>query len=130
VTTEVGRVRDELRHMRAALLAAPKPDPALFGRVDAAAATLADLSRRLSGDPARQRLNEPDTPSISERVGAAMSALDTTQMPTATQRRGLEIAASALAAVVKDLDALKSGELARLRAALDAAGAPWTPGRE
>jgi photosystem II stability/assembly factor-like uncharacterized protein len=130
VTTEVGRVRDELRHMRAALPAAPKADPALFGRVDAAAATLADLSRRLSGDPARQRLSEPDTPSISARVGAAMSALDTTQMPTATQRRGLEIAASELDALVKDLDALKSGELARLRAALDAAGAPWTPGRE
>lgn len=126
LSREIGRARDELRHMRAALLATPNADTALFARIDAATTAVADLSQRLSGDPARQRLSEPDTMSIAERVGAATSAWETRQMPTATQRRGVEVAAGALDALARDLDALKSGELARLRAALAAAGAPHT----
>ena len=127
---ETDRLREELRHMRAALLAAPKADPSLFGRIDAANATLAGLTRRLSGDPVRRRLNESDTPSISGRVQSAMRALDTRQMPTATQRRDVEIAGAELEALLSDVEALVSGELAALRKALDAAGAPWTPKRD
>jgi photosystem II stability/assembly factor-like uncharacterized protein len=126
---EINRSRDDLRHMRAALLAAPKADPALFARIDAATTTLAGLARRLNGDPARQRLSEPDAPSIAGRVRSAMSTWETRQMPTATQRRDAEIAAADLAALTRDLDALVTGELAKLRAALEAAGAPWTPRR-
>jgi hypothetical protein len=128
-TARANRVSDELRHMRAALLQTPKAEPALFARIDAAAVTLAGLTRQLSGDPARQRMNEPETPPIAERVSAATSAWETRQMPTATQRRGVEIAGVALDGVVRALDALEAGELAKLRAALTAAGAPWTPRR-
>lgn len=126
---DLARVRDDLRHMRAALLAAPKADQALFGRFDAVNTTLAGLAKRLNGDPARQRLNESDVPSIAGRVYSAMSAWDTRQMPTATQRRDVEIATADLAALTRELEALVSGELAKLRAALEAAGAPYTPRR-
>ena len=126
---EINRVRDELRHMRAAVAATPKADPALFGRIDAANVRLAELNRRLNGDPARQRLNEATAPSISGRVWSAMSAWETRQMPTATQRRDVEIATTELASLSRDLQALVSDEVAKLRAALDAAGAPWTPRR-
>jgi photosystem II stability/assembly factor-like uncharacterized protein len=124
---EITRLQEELRHMRAALLATPKADAALFTRIDAAHRTVAELARRLDGDPARQRLNESAPPSIADRVGSAMSAFDTRLMPTATQRRDAEIAGADLAALSGDLAALVSGEMAKLRAALDAAGAPWTP---
>jgi photosystem II stability/assembly factor-like uncharacterized protein len=126
---EIGRARDVLRHMRAALAAAPRADAALFARLDKANATVADLSRRLSGDPARQRLNESDSPSISSRVQSAMATWDTRQAPTATQQRAAEIARTELSTLERDVDALVSGELIRLREALDAAGAPWTPRR-
>ena len=59
---EITRLQDELRHMRAALLATPKADPALFTRIDSANKALAELTRRLNGDPARQRLNESASP--------------------------------------------------------------------
>ena len=91
--------------------------------------TVAGLSRRLDGDPARGRLNESPAPSISARIGSAMSAFETRLSPTATQRRDVEVAGTELTAVARDLDALVNGELAGLRTALDAAGAPWTPGR-
>jgi photosystem II stability/assembly factor-like uncharacterized protein/uncharacterized small protein (DUF1192 family) len=126
---EIGRVNDELRLVRAALLVTPKADTALFRRVDVVNATAAGLSRRLDGDPARGRLNESAAPSISSRVSSAMSSFETRLMPTATQRRDAEIAASELTTLTRDLETLVSGELTQLRAALDAAGAPWTPGR-
>jgi hypothetical protein len=126
---ELGRVNDELRLVRAALLVTPKADTALFRRVDGVNATVAGLSRRLDGDPARGRLNESTAPSIAARVSSAMAAFETRLMPTATQRRDAEIAASELTTLTRDLEALVSGELTQIRAALDAAGAPWTPGR-
>lgn len=59
-----------------------------------------------------------------------MSVFETRQQPpTATQRRDVEIARADLAALSRDLDALMKGEIAQLRAALEAAGAPWTPRR-
>jgi hypothetical protein len=127
--SELGEIRTRLRHMRATLASTPKADPALFGRIDSVSANVADLSRRLFGDPARQRLNQSDAPSIAGRVGSAMANWETRQMPTATQRRDLEIATSEFAALSRDLKALVEGDLARLEAALTAAGAPWTPGR-
>ncbi len=53
----------------------------------------------------------------------------TRQMPTATQRRDLEIATAGLDALERDLKALITGDLARLEEAFAAAGAPWIPGR-
>ena len=121
---ELGRIRDEVRHMRAAVVATPKADTALFRQIDEVSGTLGGLTRRLSGDPVRGRLNESDIPSISGRVSSAMSAWETRQPPTATQRRDVEIARGDLSALRKELESLKSGALAKLRATLDAAGAP------
>jgi photosystem II stability/assembly factor-like uncharacterized protein len=126
---EIAQLRDDVRHMRAALVTTPKADPALLRRVDDVEKQLAALSRRLDGDPVRGRLNESAAPSISDRVFSAMSSWETRQMPTATQRRDLEIAGGELGTLVKELDALVAGELKALGAALDAAGAPWTPRR-
>ncbi len=127
---KVRDVREQLRHMRAALLQAPRANPDLFARMDSVTKGLAGLSLRLSGDPAREALNESDAPSISGRVGEVMGGhWETRQMPTATQRRDIEIAGSALEALTRDLRALIEGDLARLKADFEAIGAPWTPGR-
>ena len=126
---EIGRIGDDLRHMRAAVVAAPKADPALFRQLDEVNAAVAGLTRRLFGDPVRGRLNESAAPSIAGRVGSAMSSFETRLMPTATQRRDAELARTELEALSRDHETLRSGPLVKLRAALDAAGAPWTPRR-
>jgi photosystem II stability/assembly factor-like uncharacterized protein len=127
---EIQRVRAQLRHMRAALLEAPRADPALFARVDSVTQALAALDLELNGDPARARLNEPAAPSISDRVGQVIAGhWDTRQTPTATQRRNIEIAAEAFETLLRAFSALVDGAVARLEADLEAAGAPWTPGR-
>ena len=116
--------------MRATLSEAPKADLTLYARLDAVGQAVADLERRLYGDPARQKLSEPDTLSIGDRVGTIRYGhWQTRQMPTATQRRELEIAKAGLDALERDLKALIAGDLAKLEEAFAAAGALWTPGR-
>ncbi len=129
-SAEVGRVRDRLRHMRAALLETPKADPALFGQLDALGQKLEEMNLRLSGDRTRGQLNVASSPSIRGRVGQVMGGhWDTRQEPTATQRRNIEIASSAFAALNQELKTLIEVDLVELEGALAAAGAPWTPGR-
>lgn len=127
---EVARWQDQLRHMRAALAQTPNAEPALHAAIDSTAGRVAELGDRLSGDPARARLDEPDRPSVTERIWSiAGGHWATTQMPTATQQRDLALATAAIGEVAAALDALVRTELARLEAALERAGAPWTPAR-
>jgi hypothetical protein len=127
---ELDRIKNQLRQMRATLRETPKADLALYARLDAVSQAVAELERRLNGDPARQKLNESETPSIGDRIGAIRgSHWQTRQMPTATQRRSLEIAKAGLDTLERDLKALIAGDLAKLEEAFAAAGAPWTAGR-
>lgn len=50
-------------------------------------------------------------------------------MPTATQRRALELAESEFGEVREALTKLIQQQLAEVEAQLEQAGAPWTPGR-
>jgi hypothetical protein len=52
----------------------------------------------------------------------------TTQGPTTTHRRQLEIAATAYAAIEPSMAGLEA-ELSAITDELEAAGAPWIPGR-
>ena len=126
---EIGQLQDRLRHMRAALLDAPRADLTLFARLDAFGAALDELRTRLSGDRVRGRLRESSTPSIRSRVGRTRGHWNTRQTPTATHRRNLEIAHNQFGDLRRDLSALIENDLAQLESDLDAAGAPWTPGR-
>jgi len=126
---ELGQARERLRYMRAALVETPSADPVLFTRMDELGAELAVLQTRLNGDQARSRLNEPSVPSIRGRTGRVMGHWSTRQMPTATHRRNLEIARDDFADFRRNLTSLIENELAQLESDLEAAGAPWTPGR-
>jgi hypothetical protein len=53
----------------------------------------------------------------------------TRQSPTQTQRQSQEVARRELTQVEADLTRLLDEELPAVEAALEAAGAPWTPGR-
>lgn len=126
---EIGRVRERLRYMRAALLRTPRADAALFGRMDALERTLEGLSLRLQGDPIRGSLNESSVPTVSNRVGGVIGGhWPTRQNPTRTQRMNIEIAQRDFGVLEQDLVDLTEGELMAVEEALAAAGAPWTPG--
>ncbi len=128
---EVRQAGDKLRHMREALIQTPRAEPTLLVRMDEIEADLAGIRLRLMGDRIRGRLNEPSVPSVLYRAQrVAGSHWDTREAPTATQRQSLEVAASEYAAVKAELKTLLEGDIPRLEAELEAAGAPWTPGRK
>ena len=82
------------------------------------------------GDRIRGRLNESSVPSILGRVGrVAGGHWDTRQAPTTTQTQSIDIAQDAFDKLSVELSTLLTTDLPALEAELEAAGAPWTPGR-
>ena len=112
--------------IKKALLDAPKADPRLAETARTIEKRLREQVMVLFGDRTRQRRNEVAPPSLMDRVGAQ---LDTTGPITATVRRGYEIAADGFEVLVEEMRVTIEVDLKKLQSELEAAGAPWTPGR-
>jgi hypothetical protein len=126
---EIGRVRERLRYMRAALMRTPRADAALLGRMDELGRALDGLSLRLQGDPIRGSLNVSSLPSISGRIGNVIGGhWSTRQNPTLTQRGNIQLAGGQFETLERELADVVDAQLMQLEEALAAAGAPWTPG--
>ena len=128
---DLGQAEARLRHLEEALHVTPNAADDLFPRFRTLKDTLNRLSTRLSGDRVRRGLSEPVSPSVMGRIfQLKFGHWDTRQEPTATQRRGLELAMSEFEELRQDLSRFLDEDLATFEAALEAAGAPWTPGRK
>jgi photosystem II stability/assembly factor-like uncharacterized protein len=89
-----------------------------------------EILRALRGDTALRSRNENTPVSIAERVDYIIEAQrHTLSKPTATEREAYRIAGAELAAETAKLKAMIETDLKALEKAMDAAGAPWTPGR-
>jgi hypothetical protein len=89
-----------------------------------------ELLRALRGDTALRQRQEILPPSISERVNTIVSDQRmSTSAPTQTQKDHYAASAQEFEAVLSRLRSLIEGDLTRLEKAMEAAGAPWTPGR-
>ena len=125
----MGEVQTRIDHLRQAAMDTAGGDAEWPARLEEIETRLNDLQVELLGDSTVAQRSEPTSPSIRGRVGRAYGyTLTTTAAPTGTQKRQVEIAAEAFGPV---LDGLKSlvADLEALEAEMDAAGAPWTPGR-
>jgi hypothetical protein len=91
---------------------------------------LKDLDVSLNGDQFKASHNESTPPSIVDRVNQVVyGQWTTTTEPTATHRRGYDLAAQQFAPVLEQLRTVVDSDLRTLEAAAENAGAPWTPGR-
>jgi hypothetical protein len=89
-----------------------------------------EILRALRGDSALRARNINLPPSISERVGDVVgSQRMSTSRPTQTQIAQYAAAAQDFETTLAQLRQLIEGDLARLEKQMEAAGAPWTPGR-
>lgn len=121
---------DRLAHLRKAALQTPGADPALLAEVEALRLRLRAILAELRGDETVSRRNEPTPPSIQERVENVVgSQWLTTAAPSQTEQDAYLHAGTAFARVLAELRALVETDLRALEARLEAAGAPWTPGR-
>ena len=115
-----------LKFIKKALVDAPQADPKLSEAARAVEKRLLDQLVVLFGDRTRARRSEPTAPSLMDRVSAQ---LDATGPITVTARRGYDIAADGFEKLLEEMRATIEVDLRKLQAELEAAGAPWTPGR-
>jgi photosystem II stability/assembly factor-like uncharacterized protein len=120
---EAGR---NLEAMNKALLATPGADPKLGEKVAALRERLRVATRRLFGDWTLRRRSEAAAPSLMDRIATQLS---TTCPITETAKRGYAIAASEYGKLQEEFRALIEVDIKKLGDELEAAGAPWTPGR-
>ncbi|MEM6366511.1 MAG: glycosyl hydrolase, partial [Planctomycetota bacterium] len=122
---------DQLSAIRDVIRQSTKLDPALENTVREMEMRLMDIQEAFNGDPTKSRRNEPAAPGLSSRLrNAMMGAMGSTEGPTGTHQRQFEIAGEQYEKVVGELRKLAEVDLPALHEKLDAANAPWTPGRK
>ncbi len=112
--------------MKKALADAPKADPRLGQALVALENKIKGAVREIAGDMTIQMRSEVAPPSLLERLS---DQLDATVPITGTARSQYEIAADGFGKVLETLRTLIEKDLRTLGDSLEAAGAPWTPGR-
>jgi photosystem II stability/assembly factor-like uncharacterized protein len=118
-----------VQYIRRALDEIAGPDPKLVAQVNAIDTALRDVSDQLNGDPILRRSNEPNLPSLLDRVNIAVNGLTTTQPPTTTHREALAYVQQQAAPLLERLRKLIEVDLANVEKQMNALGAPGTPGR-
>jgi photosystem II stability/assembly factor-like uncharacterized protein len=92
---------------------------------------LLDLRERFTGDPTRARRNEPAEQGLIDRIETIIRGhWSTTSAATQSHRRNYEIAALEFEAALASAHPLLEHDLPALHDTLEAAGAPWAPGRK
>ena len=122
--------RTRIGLMKRAIQETPAADPKLNDDATAIDRRVGEVLRALRGDTTLRSRNENTAPSISERVnGIVGEQRMSTARPTGTQIEQYNAAARDFEQALSSLRSLIEGDLARLEKALEAAGAPHTPGR-
>ncbi len=105
----------------------PQADPTWGAQARLLEAKLREFRRELFWDRTLGRRSEPQPPSLVQRVEAQLGS---TSSITGSNRRNYELAASAFASLLEKMRQVIDVDLRGLEAQLEAAGVPWTPGRE
>jgi photosystem II stability/assembly factor-like uncharacterized protein len=101
----------------------------LIAQADAIQSKNSEILRVLRGDRVLGEHGEPTPESIAERVGTIMeNERMSSSLPSGTDRQSYEIASQQFAQTLAQLRSLIEVDLANLQKAMQAAGAPWTPG--
>jgi len=123
-------LKPRLVAIRRALLDTPSAPEQLLTDASALDKRTNEILRALRGDSALRARNMNLPPSIAERVGSiAQSQRTSTARPTQTQMNQYAVAALDFDQTLAQLRQLIEVDLAKLEKQMEAAGAPWTPGR-
>ncbi len=127
---QLGEASEKLRYIKVALTNTSAATPELFNKLSELNKTLTDLQTKLYGDGIRQGKYMSTSPSIRSRVGEVIYGhWDTTELPTETQKRDIELAQSGFDQYLQDASTFFN-DLAAYEIAIEKAGAPYTPGRK
>jgi len=123
-------VEARLKAIREALRETPAVEKQLGATVDSIEQNNRGILRVLRGDTELQKRNEPVSSSINDRVNAILDGERfALAKPTQSHIDDYDIAAAEFAGQLAKLHALVEVDLTKLEKDMEAAGAPWTPGR-
>ena len=123
-------MQNRINFLRAALRETPGAEPSQLVELERIQQRLSDLLIELRGDPTLGKREEPQPPSISQRLNEIIGdQWNVTSAPTRTQSDGYRYAGEAFAKVLSELRQLAMTDLKALEDKLESLGAPWTPGR-
>ena len=122
---------EKIPYIKKAIFDTPSANPELLKRAIKIENSLKDIQKKLFGDSTPRRLWEPTSPSILSRISNIISGhWNTTYGPTQTHKKDFEIASQQFEELGLQLRPLIETDLKTLEEDLEAAGAPYTPGRE
>jgi hypothetical protein len=123
-------LEERLKSIREALRETPAAEKQLDAEADAIEQNNRLILRSLSGDREMQKRNEPVASSINDRIEAIMEGERfSLARPTQSHVDDYNIAAADFGQQLGKLRTLVEVDLAKLEKEMEAAGAPWTPGR-
>ena len=123
-------VESRVKAIRGALKEAPAVEKQLGAVADGIEQRNREILRALRGDVEMAKRSEPIASSISDRVGSVMDGERfSLAKPTQSHVDSYNIAAGEFAEQVGKLHTLVEVDLTKLEKDMEAAGAPWTPGR-
>jgi len=123
-------VEARLKAIRTALREVPAAEKQLGAAADLIEQTNRGILRALRGDQEMQKRNEPVPTSINDRVETILEGERfALTKPTQTHIDDYNIAAGEFAEELGKLRALVEVDMTKLEKDMEAAGAPWTPGR-
>ncbi len=129
-TRTAHEVQDRMKQIREALRDTPAAEKQLDTQADAIEQKNRLILRALSGDTEIAKRNEPVASSINDRVEAIMEGERfSLARPTQSHVEDYNIAAAEFAEQLSKLRTLVEVDLSKLEKDMEAAGAPWTPGR-
>ncbi len=122
-------INTRVRAMRTALEAVALPPTELTSDLKQVEAKLEKINLAMSGDRLASRVDAPTQPGISSRLRTVFGVAGSTSAPTQTQRDALKIASEEFKPVLAEIRSLMENDIKNLERKLEAAGAPYTPGR-
>jgi len=121
---------DKVSAMQQAVMALSAPSAKWLGELQKMERSIAEIRKEMYGDRLASRLDIDTEPSISSRLsGVAYSMYNTTSAPTRTMRDQIAIVKDKFKPMLQELEALVKEGIRPMEAKLEAAGAPYTPGR-
>jgi photosystem II stability/assembly factor-like uncharacterized protein len=115
--------------LRKAVQETPGIDLTILDEIQGLDDRLRQLRIELEGDRIVAEHSEPTMPSLTSRVYDVLSSWSATSAPTQTQRENYRVASEQFTNLLAGLRQLVKVDLVRIEDLLEAAGAPWTPGR-
>jgi photosystem II stability/assembly factor-like uncharacterized protein len=126
----VAELMERVQIIKVTLDQDPGSSPELMLEARAIETSLRLIQYSLEGNPTFTNYDEPQLPSIIERIeDVVWGTMFTSSAPSNTHRQSCTAARAALEPILKDLDTLMKQRIPELESKMEMKQAPWTPGR-